>query len=81
MDRPQGSRSTWGMNTHPIVERLQALLVDRLIEDAGQLAHRRAAGALRAEAHRLADSGLSEDDDIAVAGWLSGTLKRLEGWA
>lgn len=69
------------MNTHPIVERLQALLVDRLIEDADRLALRRAASALRAEAHRLADSGLSEDDDVAVAGWLSGVLRQMEGRA
>lgn len=77
MAAPGSSGSNHGMSTHPVVEHLQALLVDQLIEDANSWALHRAAIRLRLDAERLADAGLSDDDDAVVAGWLAAMLRRL----
>lgn len=66
------------MPSHPHITRLQALLLDHLLSTADECRRLHAAQALRAAAYGIGDS-LEEEDDSALAGWLAGMLRRLEG--
>ena len=66
------------MNSHRPIERLQALLLEQLLADAGECRRLRAAQALRSAAVDFGE-GLDDDEDEALAGWLAGMLRRLEG--
>lgn len=58
------------------IERMQALLIDQLLEGADARRRLRIAQAVRAEAERVAQL-LDDDQDAELAGWLSRMLARL----
>lgn len=78
MARPCAAGLNRGMKSHTPIARMQALLLEQLLADAGECRRLRAAQALRSAAVDFGD-GLDDDEDAALAGWLARMLRRLEG--